>query len=477
MTTTDTANPAQTASETAEQAAFPVAVPTAGARPAAVRPGRDFGRLLSAYSVQTIGEGVLIATLPLLASQITSDPRLVSGVGLAQELPWLLLALPGGLITDRFDRRRLMISTQAAQGLLLAVIAVLAWAHVIQIWMLFVLAFALGSGDILFTGATQAVIPALVPDAALDRANGRYATAQTVGRQFVGPPLGAALFAFLMPLPFWFDATTYLLSLLLLLRIRNRDEFRPAATATAEAVAGAPVDSPAAEDKPRAGWRDLFAEATEGLRLIARHPVLRAIVVLAAASNFCVYMAEPLLVLFARKVLHVGPSGYGLLISAMAVGGVIGALLSHRVVDRFGARAVALTVSVAGALSLVAIGFLADQVVVMVGLFGVWSAGLSLWNVMAQSVSQRLVPNELKGRVSTSSRMICFGALPLGALAGGLIADSSGLRAPWIIGGLLNLAITLCFVPTMLRWPTAGDAAAEAPTTSPVSAAVEGSDR
>lgn len=405
------------------------------------KPGREFGQLLSAYSIQTLGEGVLIATLPLLASRITNDPRLVSGVALAQELPWLLLALPGGMLIDRFDRRWLMIGAQSAQAFMLVVIALLASFDVMRIWMLFVLAFGLGTGDIIFTGASRAVIPTVVPESALETANGRNVTAETIGRQFVGPPLGAALFVFLLPLPFWLDAVTYVLSLLLISRVGgDARRFHPSADATTP---------PAAQ-----GLRGMLSEATGGLRLIARHPVLRAIVVLAAASNFCVYMAEPLLVLFAKEVLHVGNSGYGILVATMAIGGIIGALASRRVVERFGARAVAIAVSVGGALSLVAVGAIGSRPAIMVPLFCVWSAGLSLWNVMAQSVSQRLVPDELRGRVSTSSRMICFGALPLGALAGGFVADSYGLRAPWVVGGVLFLLVTLLFLPTMLRWPS-----------------------
>ncbi|MDR3035595.1 MAG: MFS transporter [Kitasatospora sp.] len=400
-------------------------------------PGRDFRYLLSAYSLQTLGEGVLLATLPLLASRITDDPRLVSGVVLAEGLPWLLLALPGGVIVDRFDRRRLMIGTQAVQAVLLMAVALLATFDLTRIWMLYLLAFGLSTGDVLFIGANRAVIPAVVPSAALETANGRSVTAETLGRQFVGPPLGSALFALLLPLPFWADALTYLGSLLLISRIRGTGgRFRPERTA-------APV-----------GARGLLAEATEGLKLLFRNPVLRTIVVLAATSNFCVTMAQSVLVLFAEQTLHVGKGGYGLLVAAMAVGGVLGALASSRVVERCGARAVAVTVSTAGAASLLVIGLIGRQAVVVAALFCVWSAGLSLWNVMAQSVSQRLVPDELRGRVSTGTRMVCFGAIPLGALVGGLVAASYGLRAPWLVGGVLNLLIALAFVPAMRHWPT-----------------------
>src|ERR1039457_3268707 len=227
---------------------------------------------------------------------------------------------------------------------------------------------------------------------------GREATAEALGRQFLGPPLGSALFAFLLPLPFWFDAVTYTLSLLLIYRIRDTaGRFQPQR----------PVRDPGAAPARRA----LLAEATEGLRYMARHRVLRVIVALAATSNFAVYMALSVLVLYAEEVLRVGSRGYGVLVAAMGVGGVLGALVC------------------------------------------IWSAGLSIWNVMAQTLSLQLVPDELRGRVTSGSRMPAFGALPLGALAGGFVAGAYGLRAPWLVGGLVHLTVALIFLPALLRLP------------------------
>jgi predicted MFS family arabinose efflux permease len=395
--------------------------------------GRDFGFLSAAYAMQTLGEGVLVTALPLVASRLTSDPKLISWVLLAWELPWLLLALPGGLVVDRGNRQRLMIGAQSFQMLLLVLLAVAVSFDVTRMWMLYLLAFGLGTGDIIFMGASRALLPDIVPHDDLEAANGRNMTAEILGRNFIGPPLGAALFAFLLPLPFWLNALTYLVSVALISRIRHRRLRR--------------LPDPGAER------RSLGAELTAGLRWLLRHRVLRIVVLLAAVSNFCVLMGQSVLVLFAKEVLKVGDTGYGVLVSAMAVGGVAGGLFSRRIVVRFGARAVAVTVSMAGALSLLAIGLFGRNPVEVAAIFCVWSAGLALWNVMAQSLSQRLIPDELRGRVNTATRMICFGALPLGAFAGGMVADSLGLAAAWTVGGAANLAVVLLAVPTLLRWP------------------------
>ncbi|HVK25690.1 MAG TPA: MFS transporter [Actinokineospora sp.] len=397
--------------------------------------GRDFGLLSSAYAIQTLGEGVMVTALPLVASMITTDPKLISWVLLAWELPWLLLALPGGLMVDRFDRRRLMVTAQCFQMALLVVLATAVSFEFTEMWLLYLIAFGLGAGDIIFIGASRALLPDIVDESRLETANGRNMTAETLGRNFVGPPLGSALFTFLLPLPFWLNAVTYLLSVTLILRIRHR--------------ALSQVTPVRREGR-------VLGELTAGLRWLVRHPVLRIVVMLAAVSNFCVIMGQSVLVLFAKQVLAVGDTFYGVLVAAMAVGGVVGGLFSGRAVVRFGTRTVAITVSLSSALSLLAIGALGRQPIVVAALFCVWSAGLALWNVMAQSLSQRLIPDELRGRVNSASRMICFGALPLGALAGGLVADSISVSAPWVIGGALNLVVVLLTVPKLLKWPSTG---------------------
>ncbi|MGF1428283.1 MFS transporter [Kitasatospora sp. LaBMicrA B282] len=430
--------------------------------------GRDFGQLLSAYAIQTLGEGALLTALPLLAGRMTSDPRLISWVGMCAELPWLLLALPLGVLVDRYDRRKLMIGTQAAQAGLLLLAAVLTSLGLTRIWVLYLLAFGLGTGDIVFLGASRAIVPALVRNDQLEAANSRTTTAETLGRSFLGPPLGSALFAFLLPLPFWLDAATYLVSLVLLTRIRGRATFTarrptptptpapttapattaaPTTTATAPATA-VPVGTPGAPVRRR-----LLAEATEGLRWLARHRVLRLVVLLAAVGNFTVFMAQSVLVVFADRVLHVGGRGYGLLLAAMALGGVLGALVSRRVAERVEPRTTALVIRLAGGAAMLAIGLIGRQVWVVVALFGAWSAGLSVWNVTAASLSQRLVPDELRGRVVSASRMVCFGALPLGALTGGLVSSWFGPTAPWTVGGGIGLLVGLAVLPELRRWP------------------------
>lgn len=395
--------------------------------------GATFRAFLAAYSIQTLGEGIVLAALPLLMTSLTEDPRLVSLVSLCLELPWLLLALPLGVIVDSVNRRRLIVGAQVAQAVCAALVALVVVSGHGRIEVVLLLALVLGTGDILFMGSSKAIIPRIVPGSALESANGLNVTAETIGRNFAGPALGALLFSLAHSAPLWVVAGTYAISIGIVLAVRERPEFE-------------------ARSREERGDVTILADVREGAAWLFSHPVLRVVALLAAASNFCVFMGQSTLVLFAQRDLGVGDRGYGLLLAAMALGGVVGGLVSSRIARSHGPRTLIPLVAAASAVSLIAIGTLGRTALLVGVLFCVWSFGLSVWNVVAQSLSQRLIPSTLMGRVGGASRMLAFGALPLGALAGGFVGDLWGLRAAWIVGGCLHLAITLLALPAVSRW-------------------------
>jgi MFS family permease len=390
-------------------------------------PGQ-FHYLWSASLISTLGDGALLAAIPLMAKSLTVDPQLIAGVATVGSAPWLL-ALFGGVVVDRYDRRLLMTWAQVTQALLVAAAAVVVTLGLTQLWMLYLLAFGIGSAEVLFSAASQAFVPSLVGRDRLEEANGRIITTQQVSQQFAGPPLGAALFAFAMPLPFWLNATTFTVSVVLISRIRR---------------VGPPPGTGAR--------RSMFAEIGEGLRWLARHRLPRILTLSAGAGNFCEYMALSVLVLFSSQVLHLSDRGYGILLGAMAIGGIIGSLLSVRVIALLGARQVAIGAQAVCPLAWLAIAAVGRNPVTVVALFTAFSIAVSLWSVVALSARQRLIPDALLGRVTSASRMLAFGAMPLGALAGGYIAKEFGLIAPWVVGGVLSLVVTVLTLPAMLRW-------------------------
>ncbi|MDX3187821.1 MFS transporter [Streptomyces sp. MN03-5084-2B] len=394
-------------------------------------PGQ-FHFLWSASLIATLGDGVLLAALPLLAKSLSDDPQLIAGVATAGTVPWLL-ALVAGVVVDRHDRRLLMNGAQLVQMALVALTAVIVTTGVTELWMLYLLAFGIGAAEVLFTASSQAFVPTVVGREHLEAANGRLITTQTVSKQFLGPPIGGALFAFAVPLPFWLNAVTFGVSVLLISRMRR-------------------VGPPTA-DGPR---RSMAHEIGEGLRWLVRHRLPRVLTLSAGAGNFCEWMALSVLVLFSGQVLHLGDRGFGLLLGAMAIGGVLGGLLSGRVVRWFGARQVAIGAQVVCPVAWIAIGTVGRDPVTVVLLFTAFSIAISLWSVVALSARQRLIPDSLMGRVTSASRMLTFGAIPLGALCGGFIAKEFGLIAPWIVGGVLSALVTLATLPAVLRWDEEG---------------------
>jgi MFS family permease len=402
-------------------------VTAVAAPPKAKLPGQ-FRYLWSASLISTLGDGALLAAIPLMAKSLTVDPQLIAGVATVGSAPWLL-ALFGGVVVDRYDRRMLMTWAQVTQAILVAAAAAVVSLGLTRLWMLYVLAFGIGAAEVLFSAASQAFVPSLVGRDRLEEANGRIITTQQVSQQFAGPPLGSALFAFAMPLPFWLNAVTFTVSVVLISRIRR-------------------VGPPPGTGAKRA----MFAEIGEGLRWLSRHRLPRILTISAGAGNFCEYMALSVLVLFSSQVLHLSDRGYGILLGAMAIGGIVGSLLSVRVIALFGARQVAIGAQMVCPLAWLAIAWVGRSPVTVVALFTAFSIAISLWSVVALSARQRLIPDALLGRVTSASRMLAFGAMPLGALVGGYIAKEFGLIAPWVVGGVLSLAVTLLTLPAMLRW-------------------------
>lgn len=155
-----------------------------------------YRRLLLAGSIDGVGDGAFLAAVSLLAVTITRNPQLVSVVAAASTLPWLLVSLPAGVLIDLGDRVSLMWRCQAAQAVIVAIIAVLAAIGRANILDLAVLAFLLGIGEVMFGNAAQSVLPEIVPKELLHKANGRQYAVQMVSSVFIGPHWAACCSGF-----------------------------------------------------------------------------------------------------------------------------------------------------------------------------------------------------------------------------------------------------------------------------------------
>ena len=393
---------------------------------ATTRLGRPYWRLWWANTVSSTGDGAFVAALPLLAVTITRDPRLVAVVTAATFLPWLLLSLPAGAVVDRYDRVTLMWRAQAIQAAVVTMIAILIVFREADIEVLAAAGFLLGSAEVIFSNAAQAVLPALVPSELLPKANGSQQVSLTVGESFLGPPVGSLLFAAAAALPFGLDSASFAGSAALLARL--------------------PRTGPAAQDAEHASIR---AQVAEGLRWLAGHRLLRVVAVLLGIFNFANQMGQAILVLLATQTLHVSTRGFGLLLACSAVGSVVGGLINPVLTRRLGLLPSLVLPGVVEAAAFVGIG-LAPGPVVVAALLAVQGFAVTVWNVVTISLRQRIVPAHLLGRVNSVYRMLGWGLMPLGALAGGFVAHTAGLRAPYIVAGVLCALAALAALPLLL---------------------------
>jgi MFS family permease len=386
------------------------------------RLGSAYWRLWWANAVSYAGDGALVSALPLFAVTVTKDPRLISLVSAAMFLPWLLLSLPAGAIVDRHDRVALMWRSQAVQFAVMGAATVLIATRIAGIAVLAGAGFLLGCAEVVFSNAEQSALPALVPADLLPRANGNQQVVLTIGETFAGPPLGSALFAVRAALPFGLDALSF--------------------AGSAALLAGLPRTA-----QPRTGQR-MRAQIAEGVRWLARHRLLRTVALLLGVSNFSSQMGQATLVLLATQTLHVGTRGYGLLWTAAAVGSVLGGLVNPAITRRLGLLP-SLTVSMAAFAAVDAGVGLAPDFAVAAALMACNGFFVTMWNVVTVTLRQRIVPPELLGRVNSAYRMLGWGLMPLGALAGGFVAHAAGLRAAYIVGGLLSGAALLAALPAL----------------------------
>jgi MFS family permease len=399
---------------------------------AAPAPGRwsGFGKLWTASASANLGDGVYATALPLLAATLTRDPLLVSAVMFAEWLPWLLFGLLSGALLDRWDRRWIMWTVDAARFVVvggMAVAVVLGWA---SIPLLAAVGFLLGTGQTLVDTGSQSILPSLVSrdPHRLERANGRLLGTQVVTQRFAGPPTGGFLFSVATWIPFAVDAVSFAAGSALVATIRGR--FGPAALEPGPAPASG---------RSRGTLR---TEIAEGLRWLFAHRVLRATAVMVAVVNLLATAGDAVMVLFAQEKLGLDSVGFGLLFTGSAAGGVIGSLVAARLGRRLGSARGLIGSLVLTGVATLGVGLSSDPWVAG-AMFGIVGLAVVLFNVVGGSLRQSLTPDHLLGRVISAFRRFSYGAVPLGALFGGVVARGFGLRAPFLVAGTVIPVVTL----------------------------------
>lgn len=373
------------------------------------RLGTNFRWLLSSTVVNNVGDGVALAAGPLLVASLTRDPFVVSLALVAQWLPMLLFGLIGGVAADRLDRRSMVVAVNLGRALVLAVLVAFIVTGTVNIALVLVVLFILGTAETFADSASSTLLPSLVARRDLGVANARMQGAFLLANQLVAPPIGAALFAAGMALPFAANAAAFGLGALLISRIVG--------SMYSERVEVASV------------WVDM----AEGIRWLVGHPPMRTLALTIFSFNVTYGAAWGVLVLYAGERLGLGEVGFGTLIAATALGGVIGTV-SYGWLERHFSLAnllrVGLLIETATHLSLA----LTTLPVVAMATLVVFGAHAFVWGTLATVVRQRAVPNALLGRVTGVYRVAIVGGLVIGAPLGGVLARTFDITAPFWFG-------------------------------------------
>ncbi|MFD3951315.1 MFS transporter [Streptomyces albidoflavus] len=389
-------------------------------------PSRRNGAVLVGFTAVTnLADGVMRLALPLLAVRLTDSPALVTTASLALTLPWLLTALHIGVVVDRFDRRMLLWLAGAARVAAMGGLFAAAVTGHLTLGRLLAAGAVLGVADVLAATAGSALVPAAVAREHRPRVNAWTVGAETVGQEFAGPFVGGLLLAAGTGLALGAIGVTYAAAALLLVLLAGR--FRPAAPAPG--TPAVPVNT----------------RIAEGLRLLWRDPVLRTLSLTAAALNAVWGAWLALMPLHAHQAMGLGPGEYGFLLSGLGLGGLVGAATVTWVNRLLGPRR-AMLADLLGTCAMTALPALTTSLwAVAAGAF-LGGMGGTLWAVNSRTLTQHKVPDALLGRYTAASRLLCYGALPIGTAAAGLLAELLGTRTVFAAISVLALTTVIPFL-------------------------------
>lgn len=421
------------------------------------RLGSNYWKLWVGNVVSNFGDGVAGVAYPWLASAVTRDPIAIALVGLTTRLPWLLFTLPAGVITDRVDRRRLIMWMDLIRFLLTVGVALVVLAHQsglatpdaiataaasvpdssgLLLAVLYISGLALGTAEVLRDNAAQTLLPSIVDKSLLQRANGRMWGAESVMNQFAGPVAGGLFLAVAFSLPFFVDGGTFAVAAGLTFLISG--QFRPKGEATAT---------------KRRSWKD---DIKEGFAWLWSRPFLRNLAIALGIINALGMAIFATYVLFVQEILGLDATGFAVMMWAGAVGGIIGSFLAERIAKRLGNGRSLFTTIIFGAVTALIIGITSLPAVVF-AMFLIGSFTAVLWNVITVSLRQTIIPDNLLGRVNSVYRMFGWGMMPIGSLLGGVLVAVGenvanrelGLRLPFLVAAVAHLILLAWALPRL----------------------------
>jgi MFS family permease len=381
---------------------------------------RDFALLWTGMTVSIVGDGIYMVALPFLVYQISNLPTALAAVGAAWTIPQVVFLLLAGVVTDRLDRRRVLIASDLVRAFAIGAAGALSVADALELWHLYILVAIFGAGEAFFMPAFGAIVPEVVPKNQLVEANSLDQFVRPIGMRLAGPVVGGLVVAAAGPgEAFVIDAATFLFSAVMVTAMRRRTR---AEVSSSTSVA---------------------TELREGFGFIRSKPWLWGGLLATALGQFAFYGPWIVLVPFViRNSLDGSASNYGLVLGA----GGVGAILVSVVIGQRGLpdQPVVFVLSLWSLATLALAGFgvsetLWHPIVVAVVLMGGITAGQIVWGTL----QHRFVPNELLGRVSSVDWLVSTSLLPLSFLVAGPAGEAFGPRRTLIVAGIAGAAVML----------------------------------
>lgn len=366
-----------------------------------LRLNTDYQKLWFGNAISNLGDGISFVAVPLLAVSLTNSPVLIAGLSLAYSLPRLVIVLLSGALVDRLDRQKLMYLGNVGRAVAMGSLGVATLLDASSMYLLYAVFVLLGLLETVADNAAFAILPAVVDKDRLERANSQIAGTQLVADEFVGPPLGGLLFAVSPALPILVDAASFAVAAGVFLLLAGNFRSHIAVPENRLSIRG---------------------DIGVGFGWLRANRFVAALTVLFTLTNLAYMIPFSILVLFAQERLGLSDAGYGLVLAGSALGGLLGSWLAGRI-----RRAIGYSATVCGALAIGSASYLALAVTVDAVLAGILLAAYIFYTVLSgvviSSILQRLIPDNLRGRVSSVNRLFGLLGLAAGALLGGVLSQ------------------------------------------------------
>ena len=417
--------------------------------------GKNYWRLFSAHAISNLGDGIAAIAYPWLASAVTRSPFLIALVAVASRLPWLIFTLPAGVITDRFNRGKIIVAMDIARGCLALLVAIVVTleseslpklnevasltnleTNLTLYLVLIVTALLFGFAEVLRDNSAQTLLPSVVEKKNLESANGKLWSVEYVTNSFVGPPLGSFLLGIAIFLPFYIDSAAFFIS--------------------AGLIATLIPSLKKVDTEKKSEKLNFRAEIKEGFTWLWSHELLRPMALILGALNAIGALTAAVFILFAQEILETSLFIFAVLGTAGAVGGSLGGILGPKISKKLGSGPSLYLTLISGPIITLIIG-LSSSWHLFYLLTAISTVFAVLWNVITVSLRQSIIPSHLLGRVNSVYRFFAWGSIPIGTLLGGALVDlveltgdrEFALRSPYFLSAFLGLTLFIFAAPRL----------------------------